>query len=190
MSLSWTSPAPTSFAFISLWVHLGGGEDVACIHITCALLGGASLASSMMQMFAGSARSKPTASILGTMQGSARPALMLPTAREVPSLCRMTITGTPNSTQTPLSAAPTPLPAGARPACLYVCLYVCWLILPASQAACLSACLSACYQFLTDFSFVFLSHAVLSCMRQTALRRWSSGMMLPGCSAASSCYCC
>ena len=52
------------------------------------------------------------------MEGSARHALMLPTALGAPSLCLMTTTGTTALTQTPLSAAPTPLLAGTLSACL------------------------------------------------------------------------
>ena len=46
------------------------------------------------------------------MEGSARHALMLPTALAAPSLCLMTTTGTLPLIQTLLSAAPTPLHAG------------------------------------------------------------------------------
>ena len=72
----------------------------------------------MMSMFAGNVKSRHTASILEMMGGSARHALMSPTAPEAPSLCLMITTGIPDLTQTGLSAAQTPLHAGVLPVCL------------------------------------------------------------------------
>ena len=78
-------------------------------------IGVASRGSNMTPMSAANVKSRHTASILGMMGANARHALMLPTALEAPSLYRMITTGTPDLTQTQLSAAPTPLHAGVLP---------------------------------------------------------------------------
>ena len=68
--------------------------------------------SSMMTMCAASAKSKHTASTQVMMEGSARHALILPTALGAPFSCRTITTGTLPLTRTLLSAAPTLLHAG------------------------------------------------------------------------------
>ena len=76
------------------------------------IAGGVSLGSSMMTTYVVSVKSRHTASILVTVEGSARHALMLPIALVVPSSYPTITTGILLLIQTQLSVVQTPLHAG------------------------------------------------------------------------------